>query len=48
MTKKIVAVAAALGMGLASASASAAGFINGSISFGGGFLDGALPAPPAG
>jgi hypothetical protein len=47
MSKKIVAVAAALGMGLASASASAAGFINGSISFGGGFADGALPAPPS-
>ena len=43
MSKKIAAVAAVIGMGLASASASAATFINGSISFAGGFTADALP-----
>lgn len=43
MSKKIAAVAAVIGMGLASASAGAATFINGSISFAGGFAPGALP-----
>lgn len=47
MSKKTIAVAAALGMGLASMSAGAATFLNGSISFAGGFAADGLPSAPS-